>query len=190
MKVPVEENTNECNALVKKFIEEKLVLLKGAGIMRRIRLFRSPEVQALLVETVNHFTAADALNPADVAGKSRLIMAISETLVRLYGLPTANLPEDAVRILEELVRSLFMLMLNLVRCDKTIAADHRNQIVKNLAMFHDHRGQMTEKYIQLDFGNILEKEVDEFNNSFISQDTNLKKELKTILEDLKTFKER
>jgi hypothetical protein len=139
---------------------------------------------------VNHFNAAGALNPADVAGKSRLIMVISDTLIRLYGFQTSNLPEDAVRILEELVRSLLMLMLNLVRCDKTIVADHRNQIVKNLATFHDHRGQMTEKYLQLDFGNVLEKEVDEFYNSFISQETNLKKELKTILGDLKTFKER
>jgi len=190
VKVPVEENTDECNALVKKFIEEKLTLLRGAGIIRRIRLFRSPEVQTMLNETVSHFIAADALNPADVAVKSRLIMVISDTLIRLYGLQTANLPEDAVRILEELARSLFMLMLNLVRCDKTIVADHRNQIIKNLATFHDHLGQMTEKYHQLDFGNVLEKEVDEFYSSFISQDTNLKKELKTILEDLKTFKER
>jgi hypothetical protein len=190
VRVPVEENTNECNALVKKFIEEKLTLLKGPGIIRRLRLVRSPEVQALLGEAVNHFTAADALNQADVAGKSRLIMVISDTLIRLYGFQTANLPEDAVRILEELVRSLLMLMLNLVRCDKTIVPDHRNQIIKNLATFHEHRGQMMEKYFQLDFGNILEKEVDEYNNSFISQDTNLKKEMKTILEDLKTFKER
>jgi hypothetical protein len=50
VKVPVEENTDECNALVKKFIEEKLTLLKGAGIIRRIRMFRSPELQALLVK--------------------------------------------------------------------------------------------------------------------------------------------
>lgn len=190
VKVPVEENANECNTLVKKFIEEKLALLKGVGMMKRIRLLRSLEVQALLVEAGNHFTAADALKPADVAGKSRLIMAISDTLIRLYGFQAANLPEDAVRILEELVRSLLMLMLNLVRCDKTIVPDHRNQTIRNLVMFHEHRGQMTETYLQLDFGNVLEKEVDDFYNSFISQDTNLKKELKTILEDLKTFKKR
>lgn len=190
IKVPVEENTNECNALVKKFIEEKLALLKGADIARRFRLVRSPEVQSLHNDTVNHFTAAGALNPTDIAGKSRLIMIISETLLRIYRFDTANLSEDAVRVLEELLRSLLMLMLNLVRCDKDIAADHRNQIVKNLAMFHEMRSLLMEKYLQLDFGNVLEKEVDQFFNTFISQDATLKKELKTILKDLSVFKER
>lgn len=117
-------------------------------------------------------------------------MVISETLIRIYRFDTANLSEDAVRVLEELLRSLLMLMLNLVRCDKDIAADHRNQIVKNLAMFHEMRSLLMEKYLQLDFGNVLEKEVDQFFNTFISQDATLKKELKTILKDLSVFKER
>ena len=121
--------------------------------------------------------------------KYNFVKEIANLLEQIYQLRMTANQQEAARVLEELLRMLMMLMLNLVRCDKEISIDNLEIIFSNLNLFVESAESISNKYSQLDFGNILESDIQDYVSSFVSQNEKLTDALRKILEILSGFPE-
>ncbi len=130
-----------------------------------------------------------AIENSDQELKRQLIMASNDMLQRIYKFQVNTDQQEVARIVEELLRLLLMLMLNLVRCDQEIQGNNLEVIISNLSWFDELHNQLQAKYQQLDQKNLLETDIKEYVSSFASQNPDLSKKLEVILEILSSFPE-
>lgn len=180
----------KCAEFVQKFIDQKLAELSSVNSTRLIRVANSREMVLFLRETVallkklKEMMAAGAVNE-----KPAIIKRIGELLARLYEIGLSPEAGGAVRIGEELIRTLLMLMLNLVRCEKELNEEFLSLLRENLSQFNDRNEKLVAGYPELDKGNILEKQVAEFLENHLSKNPELIKILKVTMKLLTRFAE-
>jgi len=186
IEVPKGEVVNECPEMVADIIETKLKELTSPEFVKRVEKVNNPEVQAIYETAVGLLKSSlKILN--DPARKLKIIMKIDDTLRQIYLFKIDSTDPDLPRILEELLRDLLMLILNLVRCDDKINDEIVRIIISNIGMFIELQNQLIEKYPQLDLDNILEIDVIDYAKNFVSQDDHIIGILKALLESLGKF---
>ena len=186
--VPKGEVVNECAAFVEEFVRSKTAVLTSSIMVRRVRSTQNTQLLAIYNEALNVLgKIPEALKSTDPNSKTTIIGALHELLLQVYNLNIAARSNEIARILEEILRVLFMVMLTLVRCDNPINERDLSVILKNLETFHGMVSLLREKYPQLDVQNVLENEVEEFARNFKSQSAALLRLLKLIGADLANF---
>ncbi|MDP2887491.1 MAG: hypothetical protein Q8P34_00825 [Bacteroidota bacterium] len=186
--VPKNGVENNCNAFVTEFISAKNSLINTPEMLIRVQKTRNTLLLPIYNNSLSIFEKAlNALNSTDPDQKTALIGSISDLLNQIYSFKVNPRIPDIARILEEILRALLMLMLNLVRCDKTINDKDLSEIRKNLELFHNSTLQLIRSYPQLDLQNSLGNEVVDFKTNFLSQFTLLITSLNTLIQDLSKF---
>ncbi len=180
---------NTCKDQLLSFISGATKTLTSQTFKRRVEATDRREIFIIYEETVKTLDGSkNAVTNDDANLKDRLLQTFKGAHDRIYGLDLPRTTrQDHRRILEELLRTQIMLMLNLVRCDKDLAGVNRGVIVDRLGMFIELQRRVKTKYPQLDSGNVLEKEVREYNANFVSQEVSIKRMLKQMIEVLATF---
>ncbi len=183
---------SQCQDLVMGFINAKISLLKTPEMLNLVKKTSEASKNALLLSIYNNsidilLKAIDVLNSNDPNQKSALIENIFGLLNQIFKFKLNKKFPDIARILEEILRALLMLMLNLVRCDDTINEKDLSMIRNSLETFHGNTLQLTIQYPQLDLQNQLENEVVDFTKNFLSQLEILITSLKTFIKDLGKF---
>ena len=133
------------------------------------------------------FKAGDILKSTDPVQKAQFIENIHGLLFQIYNFSSSATSAAIARILEDLLRILLMLMLNMVRCDENINEQGVSMILQNLGMFHEMVSQLIKRYPQLDLKDLLQNEVEEFTVNFRSQFDVLINALKILISDLANF---
>lgn len=186
--VPSIDSGSQCKKLVTEFINAEISLLKTPDMLKRVQTTKNTALLAIYNNSVAILSKATAaLNSTDPNQKTVLIVNIADLLTQIYSFKISQRIPDIARILEEIMRALLMLMLNLVRCDKTINDKDLSVIRKNLEMFHGSTLQLLISYPQLDIQNKLENEVADFKKNFLSQLATLITSLNTLIRDLDKF---
>jgi hypothetical protein len=186
--VPKVQVKDPCISFVTDFIDFRLNLLNSPDFAKRVEKLGSPDVQSFYQTTVELFDASiKIIETNDQARKLKIIIKTDDILQAIYKFKIDSTNPEMPRLLEELLRDLLMLMLNLVRCDDKISDQARQVIISNIRMFHEMRGQLQEKYPQLDLANVLEDDVTDFVKNFVSQDGIILETLKMLIGDLANF---
>lgn len=188
IEVPGIDVEAQCQKLVTDFIAAKISLLRTPDMLKRIQATKNDQLLTIYNNSVDILLkATDVLNSADPNQKSALIENIFGILNQILKFKVNTKIPDMARILEEILRALLMLMLNLVRCDSTINDKDLSMIQRVLEMFHGMTLQLIISYPQLDLQNQLENEVVDFIKNFLSQLDVLITSLNTLIKDLGKF---
>lgn len=186
--VPQTNDPAQCQKLVSDFINTKLKLLSSADMQKLVKSTDNSQVNDFYNNTIDILKRSlDALNSGNPNQKSALIENIFGLLSQIFIFQVNPDVPNMARVLEELLRTLLMLMFNLVRCDQTIAANDLAMIQRTMARFHEMLDQLRTKYPQLDLKNQLENDVTDYTKSFVSQLADLIKSLQTLIQDLGKF---
>ncbi|NTW51003.1 MAG: hypothetical protein HGB22_00240 [Chlorobiaceae bacterium] len=182
VKVPA-PTVDKCRSFVLGFVEKSYGVLTAEVFVKRVNAVDNTKLTAIHDDVVKLLEAVP-----DAAGNEELVSKVAEMLKAIY-LEKLQIKPDGVRIYEELLRVLLLLMLNLVRCDKDISAVNLETILMNLKQFNELKDRLLAQYPQLDFGNVLEKEIVAYGSAFVSQNPELKKNLEVIVFILSKFPE-
>lgn len=178
----------QCKKLVTDFIAAKISVLRTPEMQKRVVATQNDQLLAIYNNSVDILVkATDVLNSGDPNQKSALIENIFGILNQIFKFKVNTKIPDMARILEEILRALLMLMLNLVRCDSKINDKDLTMIQRTLELFHGMTLQLVVNYPQLDLQNILENQVVDFTKNFLSQLDALINSLKTLIQDLGKF---
>ncbi len=186
--VPAQVVVDTCKDFVLHFIENKAGELKidsQTVINLKNRLLSDLYQNAII--SLNDAKAAVGNN--DQNQKAACIEMIAKLLDKIYQFRLTTDQQEAARVLEKLLRVLMMLMLNLVRCDKEIPGPTFEIIISNLSQFNELWETLMNSYPQLDFGNVLEKDINDYSSSFASQNQDLLRVLGGIIKILSRFPE-
>jgi hypothetical protein len=158
-----EEPTTTCQEIVTGFIINKQDLLGLPTTQNAIKKLGNRSINAIYASVKNLFDGAASLaqkpTPARIL---TLLQAIDQQLRKIYELsPPPNNPA-AARVLEEFIRLLLMLMLNLVRCFDKIPDDHINLILEHFSALSSSIAKLRKKYPQLNEKNNLENDAKAF----------------------------
>jgi len=124
----------------------------------------------------------------DQATRTKLIAELAVLLRNIYTFKVAaTWPKEYFRVLEELLRTMLLLMLTLVRCDEKLLDEDRKAIDTTLSLFLDLRDQLKASYPQLDDQDILQKALAAYDAAFESQDALIKEKLKAMIEFLQSL---
>lgn len=186
--VPNINDPAQCQKLVTDFINTKLTLLTSADMQKLVKSTDNSQILAWYSNSVDVLKKSlDVLNSGDPNQKSALIENIVSLLNQILSFQVNPDIPNMARVLEELIRTLLMLMLNLVRCDATISTTDLSMIQRILALFHKMLDQLLKNYPQLDLKNQFETDVTDFTKNFISQLADLIKSLQLLIQDLGKF---
>lgn len=124
----------------------------------------------------------------DTSGRTGLLGELTTLLQKMFGFKvSATMPQEYIRVLEELLRNMLLLMLNLVRCDEKLSDEDHKAVDTVLGWFIETRDRLKTNYPQLDDKDIFEKALAAYDANFISQDEIIKEKLKTIIEFLQSL---
>lgn len=181
--------TDTCKDIVLGFITGATTILTSDNFRMRIETIDSPDIHAIYEASLKLLDGAtDAVKNDNQSVREKIISEVSVVLQQIYTFKlSSTMPQEYPRILEDLLRLLLMLMLNLVRCDKELSDSSRKAIESSLSMFIEMKERLRVSYPQLDSNNILQQALKEYEATFISQETNIKSRLQDILMILDTF---
>jgi hypothetical protein len=183
-----EEPTLSCQEIVEGFITEKQKFLGLETTKASVSKLNNRTINAIYTAVINVFDGAAALSQRPTAARTLTVIQNVDQLIRqIYELnPPANNPA-AARVLEEFIRLLMMLMLNLVRCARNIPEDQVNIILENLAAFNISFRSLISKYPELNNRKIFENSVKDFSQNFVSQDAKLGSALAKFIKAILKF---
>lgn len=183
-----EEPTLTCLEIVTGFIINKQDFLGLPATQNVIKKLGNRSINAIYASVKNLFDGAASLaqkpTPARIL---TLLQAIDQQLRKIYEFtPPPNNPA-AARVLEEFIRLMLLLMLNLVRCFDKIPDDHINLILEHFSALNSSIAQLRKKYPQLNEKNNLENDATAFSQEFVSQDARLKSALSRFVKAIQKF---
>lgn len=183
--VPAQFVVDACKDFVLDFITDKAGELKiDSQTVINLKNSLLSDVYQNAIISLNDAKVAVEKNDQNL--KAACIEMIAKLLDQIYQFRLTAEQQEAARILEKLLRVLMMLMLNLVRCDKEIPGPTFKIIHFNLSQFNE---KLMNSYPQLDFGNVLEKDINDYSSSFASQNQDLLSVLGGIIKILSGFPE-
>jgi hypothetical protein len=183
-----EEPAISCQEIVADFITEKQKFLGLRTTQTSISKLSNRTLNAIYAAIINVFDGAAALSQRSTASRTLTVIQNVDQLIRqIYEFnPPPNNPAVA-RVLEEFIRLLMMLMLNLVRCARNIPEDQVNVILENLTAFNISLTTLISRYPELNNKKTLGNAVTEFSQNFVSQDAKLKSVLTKLIKAIRKF---
>lgn len=183
-----EEPTQICQEIVAGFITEKQKFLGLATTQDSISKLNNRTLNALYAAVIKVFDGAAALSQRTTASRTLTVIQNVDQLIRqIYEFNPSSINPAVARVLEEFIRLLMMLMLNLVRCARSIPEDQVNIILENLAAFNISLTTLISRYPELNNKKTLENAVTEYSQNFVSQDAKLKAALTKFIKAIRTF---
>jgi hypothetical protein len=183
-----EEPTLTCQEIVAGFITDKQAFLELPATQDAVTKLGNRIINAIYNSAKTVFAGAAASLVRPTPARTLTVIQNADQLIRqIYEFtPPPNIPA-AARVLEEFIRLLMLLMLNLVRCGRTIPEEQANIILENIAAFTISVRTLLSKYPELNSQKTLENVVAEFSQNFVSQDARLKPALAKLIKAIRQF---
>lgn len=188
VKVTDPEQPQTCQEIVNAFIQSKLESLKLKTTQETINALGNRTLNATYVSVINAFEGTAALMVRPTAPRILSQLGVVDNLLRQiyeFGSPQTN--PQVIRVLEEFIRMLMMLMLNLVRCVTKIPDDQTNIILEHITAFNQQRSKFVAVFPQLNTRKSLENSLTEFAQNFVSKDQRLASALNTLIKAVRLF---
>ena len=184
-----EEPQTNCREVVEKFVTDSQRSLANRRLVTLIRAMNDPGIVNIHGNVVNLFNnAADLLNRPRPGTIMTLLEQIDKQLLRIYEFSASSTHPQAISTLEVFIRSLWMLMLNMVRCFERIPDNKSALITAHISKFKEMQDNLLRKYPGLNQNKQFENFITEYDNTFVSEDPGLKKALKVLLKSVQHFK--
>lgn len=189
-RIPVvdEEQPQTCQEIVAIFIQSKQQALNSKTTQEAISLLGNRSLNAIYAAVINAFDGTATIMVRPTAAKILSQLGVIDNLLRqIYEFGSPQLNPQVIRVLEEFIRMLMMLMLNLVRCATTIPDNQTNVIVEHITAFNQQRSKLVSVFSQLNTMKTLENSIVEFAQNFVSKDPRLTTALNTLVKAVRLF---
>ena len=191
--IPIEQEDPEeppvpCLDVVMGFINERLRFLNLPSTRTAVESMGDGSLFELYQNTIQQFEASLDLMRRPNRARFLLIQInnLNTFLRQVYSFRPRTDNPSALRIVEEFIRMLFMLMLHLVRCDNTIANNIKSVIINHIVFLTRSWPNIIGFYTQLNAENILNNQINEYLDNFESQDEQLKAALEALLKRMQS----
>ncbi len=187
--LPQEEPVNTCRVIIQNYFKEKQNFLNQNSTADSVSSLNDQKILEIYTQLKSLYQGALAWsnNP-----KPHLLLDIIQSADQLLRQIYQYVPEtennQAFRILEEFIRLLWMLILNMVRCNPDIPDNIRSIITGSISFFSRLRPRLIKKFPQLNQNKDFENAVLDFVNNMASQDPAFKKALGTLYKTIQLFK--
>ncbi len=187
--IPQEEPVNSCKVIIQKFFKAKQTFLNQDSTAESVSSLNDPQIPEIYTQLKSLYQGALdwSNNP-----KPQLLLSIIQSADQLLRQIYQYVPETesnlAFRILEEFIRLLWMLMLNMVRCNPDIPDNIRSIITGSITFFSRLRPRLIKKFPQLNKNKDFENAVLDFVENMATQDPAFKKALGTLYKTIQLFK--
>ncbi|NLX19518.1 MAG: hypothetical protein GXY53_09625 [Desulfobulbus sp.] len=189
VRVP-EPVADTCQDTVLDFITAATNTLTSDTFRALLDSINQPDIMRLYADLLQLLDrAVTTVKENDPGLREKALQQASELLQQVYPFKfPRDVPEQLPRALEEFLRILLMLMLNLVRCDEKLSDIALRIILENLDRFVEQTNWLHTYYPQLDANDILQGAIKEYEASLVSQHADIIRErLQRVLETLDLF---
>lgn len=186
--VPTQPETT-CKDIVLGHISAEIATLTSEAFKKQLDVVVDQQIRELYETSLKLLSVASrAVSDDDRPSRSKILNELSDVLPRIYTFKVSRtMPPEYIRVLETLLRTTLLLMLNLVRCDRELGAEDRKAIESMLSMFIELKERIKASYPFLDTDDILQKALETYFDGFVSKDETIKDRLKAVVEILSTF---